>query len=59
MYVQDSVPCLLQIPILLGHFSGFLSFLLYQAVYFHWLEIQNHGFSHCFILKDRTRQKAM
>lgn len=60
MYVQDSVLCLLQILVLHGHFFlGFRSFLLYQAVYFHWLEIQNHGLSHCFILKDRTCQKAM
>lgn len=60
MDVQDSVSGLLQIPILHCHFlSGFPSFLLYQAVYPYWLEVQNHGFSHCFILKDRTYQKAI
>ena len=60
MDVQDSVSGLLQIPILHCHFlSGFPSFLLYQAVYPYWLEVQNHGFSHCFILKDRTCQKAI
>lgn len=60
MYARDSVPGLLQIPVLHCYFpSGFPSFLLYQAVYPYWLEVLNHGFSHCFILKTRTCQKAI
>lgn len=59
LYVQDSVPGLLQIPILHCHFlSGFPSFLLYQ-VYPYWLEVQNHDFSHVFLLKYRTCQRAI